>query len=101
MAYGEGPVATYGARNAPIVTAGRPPVVYPLTTQSHAERAARRSRSDFREIDCVRDRLPLKIIAAVEQRDAQWNTPVDERAWVAYRRARTTASEDSATYWSA
>src|SRR3977135_4327350 len=68
MASGMGSVPTRGAWNASVAPEGRPPAIHPLALQLHAERTARRSRSAFPEIDCVRDRLPLNVVAAVERR---------------------------------
>ena len=55
MAYDKGPGPTHGASNVP----------------------ARRSRSAFPEIDCVRDRLPLKVVAAVERRAIETGVGAD------------------------
>ena len=60
MAYSKGPVP-----------------IYPLAAQPRAERAERHSRSAFPEIDCVRDRLPLKVIAAAERRAIETGVGAD------------------------
>ena len=57
MAYGKGPVPTRGAAYAPVATDSCSQIIHP--------RPARRA---FPELDCVRDRLPLKVVAAVERR---------------------------------
>jgi cellulose synthase/poly-beta-1,6-N-acetylglucosamine synthase-like glycosyltransferase len=80
MAYGKGPVPAQGAKGAPVATHGRhydrPQVVHSSAVQPHAGRAAQR-RSAFPEIDCVRDRLPLNVIAAVERRAIETGVSAD------------------------
>jgi hypothetical protein len=75
-AYDNGPVPGRGTRNAPVASDGGFQVIR-LAARAHAERAGRRSRSACPEIDCVRDRLPPEVVAAVERRAIETGVSAD------------------------